>query len=69
MRQPCDEVSLDKVDKVLNSVSNGMFSKALSPCQLIFRYFIYIKNPSKIPAATAEPMTPATFGPMACISR
>ena len=28
----------------------------------------YIKNPSKIPAATAEPITPATLGPMACIS-
>ena len=25
----------------------------------------YIKNPSRIPAATAEPITPATFGPMA----
>ena len=29
----------------------------------------YIKNPSKIPAATAEPSTPATFGPIACINR
>ena len=24
---------------------------------------------SKIPAATADPITPATLGPMACISR
>ena len=24
---------------------------------------------SRIPAATAEPMTPATFGPMACMRR
>ena len=31
--------------------------------------FVYSKNPSKIPAATAEPITPATFGPIACISR
>ena len=29
----------------------------------------YIKNPSKIPAATAEPITPATFGPIACINK
>ena len=29
----------------------------------------YIKNPSRIPAATAEPITPATFGPIACIRR
>lgn len=29
----------------------------------------YPKNESRIPAATAEPTTPATLGPMACISR
>ena len=29
----------------------------------------YIKNPSKIPAATAEPITPATLGPIACINK
>lgn len=29
----------------------------------------YPKNPNKIPAATAEPITPATFGPIACISK
>ena len=31
--------------------------------------FFYDRKPSKAPAATAEPMTPATFGPIACISR
>lgn len=30
---------------------------------------VYIKNPNKIPAATAEPITPATFGPIACINK
>ena len=29
----------------------------------------YPKKDSNIPAATAEPITPATLGPMACISR
>lgn len=29
----------------------------------------YPRNDSRIPAATAEPTTPATFGPMACMSR
>ena len=29
----------------------------------------YFKKPSKIPAATGEPITPATFGPMACINK
>ena len=33
------------------------------------KVLFYTKNPSKIPAAMAEPITPATFGPMACISR
>ena len=33
------------------------------------RILHYPKNPNKIPAATAEPITPATFGPMACISK
>lgn len=27
------------------------------------------RKPRRTPAATAEPITPATFGPMACISR
>lgn len=30
---------------------------------------VYDRNPSSAPAATAEPMTPATFGPIACIRR
>lgn len=28
-----------------------------------------LKKPNNTPAATAEPITPATFGPMACMSR
>lgn len=31
--------------------------------------YLYIKNPNRIPAATAEPITPATFGPIACINK
>ena len=37
-----------------------------------FRYKcsgVYTKKPSKTPAATADPITPATFGPIACISK
>lgn len=30
---------------------------------------LYPRNPNSIPAATAEPITPATLGPIACISR
>ena len=30
---------------------------------------LYERKPRRTPAATAEPMTPATFGPIACISR
>ena len=32
-------------------------------------FFFYDKNPNSAPAATAEPMTPATLGPMACMMR
>ena len=32
-------------------------------------YCCYDRNPKRAPAATAEPMTPATLGPMACMSR
>ena len=31
--------------------------------------FHYPKKPNKTPAATAEPITPATFGPIACINK
>ena len=29
----------------------------------------YDRNPNSAPAATAEPITPPTFGPMACMRR
>ena len=32
-------------------------------------FYTYPKKLNKIPAATAEPITPATLGPIACISR
>ena len=32
-------------------------------------YIDYPKKLSKIPAATADPITPATFGPIACINK
>ena len=46
-----------------------LYTKRIKP-------FIILPNPvqppnmeSRKPAATAEPMTPATFGPIACMSR
>lgn len=39
------------------------------PAVNIMNNYPYDKNPSKIPAATALPITPATFGPMACMSK
>ncbi len=32
-------------------------------------FYIYPNKLNKTPAATAEPITPATFGPMACINK
>ena len=34
-----------------------------------YRYCGYARNASRIPAATALPITPATLGPIACIRR
>jgi hypothetical protein len=36
---------------------------------LILFLFYYLQTQSKTPAATAEPITPATFGPIACINK
>ena len=35
----------------------------------LFHWLYFQSMASKTPAATAEPITPDTFGPMACISR
>lgn len=35
----------------------------------VIRWADYPKKLNSTPAATAEPITPATFGPMACIRR
>lgn len=40
-----------------------------TPLKVIVAYEIYARNPRRIPAATALPITPATFGPIACISK
>ena len=55
--------SIKKIGFVLGAKPIFQFSTFNSP------FKNYPRNPSKIPAATAEPITPATFGPMACISR
>lgn len=36
---------------------------------IAFAYACQLKKPNSTPAATAEPITPATFGPIACINR
>ena len=39
------------------------------PVSYVVICMFYPRNPNNIPAATALPITPATLGPMACISR
>ena len=48
---------------VASSTLNGSSSRRLLPAPP------YPNIESRKPAATAEPMTPATFGPIACIRR
>lgn len=47
-----------RVDYKINPEDNSGFIFKIQPKKL-----------SRSPAATAEPMTPATFGPMACMRR
>ncbi len=53
----------------LNKKRLQRFTTAQPQYVQIQTIYPYIKNPNKIPAATAEPMTPDTFGPIACINR
>ena len=39
------------------------------PYYIIYIGIYYPRNANKIPAATAEPITPDTLGPIACIKR
>ena len=53
------------------AVAGKVFSSRYGTHSLVIKVVStdYIRKPSKIPAAIAEPITPATFGPIACISR
>lgn len=58
-----------------NSLPSGYKTNAVSSIltQRPYRINLFSKRqarkPRSTPAATADPITPATFGPMACISR
>ena len=66
---PCREAAY------LNSsllAPNSSLKETKGGCEICSRpgsFCIYPKTLSKNPAAMAEPMTPATLGPMACIRR
>lgn len=45
-------------------INNSLFNR-----ELFIKEGFYIKKLNKVPAATAEPITPDTFGAIACISR
>ena len=54
------------------SSANYLRQKKVESVTLNFFYTYMLHYPKKlnnIPAATAEPITPATLGPIACISR
>ena len=55
----------------MNSLSWGIASMLFGSvrCFILSVFNVYDRKPSSAPAATAEPITPATLGPMACMSR
>lgn len=80
MRQVVDALFLvpDSVCSVphMQQVDNSRFTinkKSVSPRDTLFlfisEYKSYPNMLNIIPAATAEPITPATFGPIACINK
>lgn len=65
---------------LFDAISYGLFRKkrfifylvSLKKCFTAAHHLLnihYWKNASKTPAATAEPITPATFGPIAYINK
>ena len=46
---------------------SGSFAIGSKVCLIILNYIG--RKAKRIPAATAEPITPATLGPIACIKR
>lgn len=64
------------IESVLPLIMSRMKSQAtekrVSSLWLVYSFskcLFYDRNPNKAPAATAEPITPATFGPIACMRR
>ncbi len=61
-----ETMSLSRSSKKLRFFQTGAFLFYL----LFYIFFVYyVQRASRMPAATAEPITPATFGPIACIKR
>lgn len=63
------------IDDTANKSMHGKKKKpprhpALKVCPFSFEnVYFYIKKLNRIPAATADPITPETLGAIACISR
>lgn len=61
-----ETMSLSRSSKKLRFFQTGAFLFYL----LFYIFFVYyVQRANRMPAATAEPITPATFGPIACIKR
>lgn len=59
---------INKIKSPFYDSLNKRPGRAPRPSKVLQLAFFYIRNVRKTPAATAEPITPATFGPIAGIS-
>ena len=58
-----------KIASLPNSTKQKKDSPKRESLIIIYIGIYYPRNANKIPAATAEPITPDTLGPIACIKR
>ena len=67
-RHGCRAAKLTRADVPLSTAQSGSVF-AEPPIVVSEVLFNHPRTESRTPAATAEPITPATFGPIACMSR
>ena len=68
-RKISTEVIILNLYSKVNGMGKYLFVLIIIKCLIMKNIFFYLNIISRTPAATADPITPATLGPIACIRR